>query len=134
MYGGNEYGKKKALTHPYPTIIDKIEKYGYDGKQLHHIIRMYNFITCYALNGTFEESLTFFIPGQKEEMMNAKLNKYSLEEALKKAEHYDYLTKYIKDINLKEKDEINQDAINILYEIQYKAIKRNLKEELQNGE
>lgn len=131
---GMSMEKKKALTHPYPTIIDKIEKYGYDGKQLHHIIRMYNFITCYALNGTFEESLTFFIPGQKEEMMNAKLNKYSLEEALKKAEHYDYLTKYIKDINLKEKDEINQDAVNILYEIQYEAIKRNLKEELQNGE
>ena len=131
---GMSMEKKKALTHPYPTIIDKIEKYGYDGKQLHHIIRMYNFITCYALNGTFEESLTFFIPGQKEEMMNAKLNKYSLEEALKKAENYDYLTKYIKDINLKEKDEINQDAVNILYEIQYEAIKRNLKEESQNGE
>ena len=131
---GMSMEKKKALTHPYPTIIDKIEKYGYDGKQLHHIIRMYNFITCYTLNGTFEESLTFFIPGQKEEMMNAKLNKYSLEEALKKADHYDYLTKYIKDINLKEKDEINQDAVDILYEIQYEAIKRNLKEELQNGE
>ena len=122
--------KKKALTHPYPTILDKIEKYGYDGKQLHHIIRMYNFITCYALNGTFKECLTFFIPGQKEEMLNAKLNKYTLEEALKKAEQYDYLTKYIKDINLKEKDEINQDALNVLNKVQYDVIKKRLKEEI----
>lgn len=131
---GMSMEKKKALTHPYPTIIDKIEKYGYDGKQLHHIIRMYNFITCYALNGTFEESLTFFIPGQKEEMMNAKLNKYSLEEALKKAEHYDYLTKYIKDISLKEKDEINKEALDLLNKIQYNVIKRKLKEDIKKEE
>lgn len=122
--------KKKALTHPYPTILDKIEKYGYDGKQLHHIIRMYNFITCYALNGSFQECLTFFIPGQKEEMMNAKLNKYTLEEAIKMAEHYDYFTKYIKDISLKEKDEINQDALNVLNKVQYDTIKKKIREEV----
>ena len=122
--------KKKALTHPYPTILDKIEKYGYDGKQLHHIIRMYNFITCYALNGAFEECLTFFIPGQKEEMMNAKLNKYTLEEAVKMAEQYDYFTKYIKDISLKEKDEINQDALNVLNKVQYDTIKKKIREEV----
>lgn len=127
---GMSMEKKKALTHPYPTILDKIEKYGYDGKQLHHIIRMYNFITCYALNGSFKECLTFFIPGQKEEMMSAKLNKYTLEEAIKMAEHYDYLTKYIKDINLKEKDEINQDALNVLNKVQYDTIKKKIKEEV----
>ena len=32
--------KYKAMEHPYPTLIDKIEKYGYDAKQLHHIVRM----------------------------------------------------------------------------------------------
>ena len=127
---GMSMEKKKALTHPYPTILDKIEKYGYDGKQLHHIIRMYNFITCYALNGAFEECLTFFIPGQKEEMMNAKLNKYTLEEAVKMAEQYDYFTKYIKDISLKEKDEINQDALNVLNKVQYDTIKKKIREEV----
>lgn len=127
---GMSMEKKKALCHPYPTLKDKIEKYGYDGKQLHHIIRMYNFITCYALNGTFEESLTFFIPGQKEEMMNAKLNKYSLEEALQKAEHYDFLTNYIKILNVKEKDEINGDALRVLNKVQYDTIKKRLREEV----
>ena len=36
--------KHKALEHPYPSIIGKIEKYGYSGKQLSHIIRLYQFI------------------------------------------------------------------------------------------
>ena len=40
--------KRKALCHPYPTIKDKIDKYGYDGKQLHHIIRINDFIVCGA--------------------------------------------------------------------------------------
>lgn len=127
---GMSMEKKKALTHLYPTLLDKIEKYGYDGKQLHHIIRMFNFITGYTLNVPFKECLTFFINGQKEEMMEAKLNKYSLEEALKKAEHYDFLTNHIKQINSKEKDEINQDALNVLNKVQYDVIKKRLKKEV----
>lgn len=37
--------KRAALCHPYPTIKWKIDKWGYDGKQLHHIIRIY-FLLC----------------------------------------------------------------------------------------
>lgn len=32
--------KEKALCHPYPSLIDKIEKFGYDPKQIHHIERL----------------------------------------------------------------------------------------------
>ena len=49
MYGWNEQRKLKALKHPYPTIVDKINKYGYDPKQLHHILRMNDFIKKYAV-------------------------------------------------------------------------------------
>lgn len=128
---GMSMEKKKALTHPYPSIIDKIEKYGYDGKQLHHIIRMNNFIFGYGEGKSFEECLTY-LPN-REDMIEAKLNKYSLEEALQLAEDFDNDTKVLKDKYLKPQDEINQDALNMLYKIQYEVIKRNLKEELQNG-
>ena len=37
------------------------------GKQLHHIIRMYNFITCYALNGTFEQCLRILASKRNDE-------------------------------------------------------------------
>lgn len=32
--------KVEALRHPYPSTISKIEKFGYDPKQLHHIVRL----------------------------------------------------------------------------------------------
>lgn len=125
---GMSMEKKKALCHPYPSLIDKIEKYGYDGKQLHHIIRMFDFITCYALGGTFEKCLTF-LP-HREEMMKAKVNGYTLDEAVKMADQFDFLTNQIKETNLKAQDEINGAALDLLKKIQYNVIKRSLREEI----
>lgn len=39
--------KREALCHPYPSIKDKIDKYGYDPKQLHHIVRLNYLIMSY---------------------------------------------------------------------------------------
>ena len=47
--------KLKALKHPYLTIVDKINKYGYDPKQLHHILRMNDFIRKYASGKPYKE-------------------------------------------------------------------------------
>ncbi len=33
--------KVKAFDHPFPSIKDKVEKYWYDPKQLHHIARLF---------------------------------------------------------------------------------------------
>ena len=125
---GMSMEKKKALTHPYPTLLDKIKKYGYDGKQLHHIIRMNNFIFGYGEGKTFKECLTY-LPN-KEDMMKAKLNQYTLEKALELAEGFDNDTKQLKDYYLKEKDEITQKALNVLNKVQYDVIKKRLREEV----
>ena len=45
-FKGMSMEKLKAMEHPYPTIIDKINKYGYDPKQLHHIVRKKGSIIC----------------------------------------------------------------------------------------
>jgi hypothetical protein len=126
---GMSMEKKKALCHPYPTLIEKIKKYGYDGKQLHHIVRMCDFIYAYTHNYSYEECLTY-LP-HKEIMMKAKLNKYTLDEALELAENFDNQTKEFKDFYLLEKDEINKDALDLLNKIQYNVIKRRLKNELK---
>lgn len=128
---GMSMEKKKALCHPYPSLIDKIEKYGYDGKQLHHIIRMADFIYCYTHGDTYEECLKY-LP-HKSMMMKAKLNKYTLEEALRLAEYFDNSTRDMKDLYLKENDEIKQSAIDLLNKIQYNVIKRKLKKDLLEG-
>ena len=125
---GMSMEKKKALCHPYPTIKEKIDKYGYDGKQLHHIIRMNDFIYAYTHNKLYKECLTY-LP-HKELMMKAKLNKFSLEEALELAEFFDNQTKEMKDFYLKEPEEINQDALNTLNKVQYEVIKRKIKTDI----
>lgn len=129
---GMSMEKKKALCHPYPTLLDKIEKYGYDGKQLHHIIRMADFIYAYTHNNSYEECLKY-LP-HKEQMMKAKLNEYSLEEALKLAEYFDKQTNDIKNLNLDDDEPLNKSAIDLLNKIQYSVIKRNLKNEILNEE
>jgi hypothetical protein len=47
MYG-MALQKQAALCHPYPSKVDLIEKYGYDAKQLCHIIRLYCMLDYYT--------------------------------------------------------------------------------------
>ena len=54
---GMSMEKYKALEHPYPTLAEKIEKYGYDPKQLHHIVRMNEFMIRYIAGETYTECL-----------------------------------------------------------------------------
>lgn len=49
--------KFKALEHPYPSTEDKIEAFGYDPKQLHHIVRMYYFMLDYIIGKPYVNCL-----------------------------------------------------------------------------
>jgi len=51
--------KKKALRHPYPTTMHKIEKFGYDPKQLHHIIRLADFQDEYMYGYKYADILKY---------------------------------------------------------------------------
>lgn len=41
---GAMYEKRKALTHEYPSKTKEFEKWGFDPKQFHHIIRLYDLL------------------------------------------------------------------------------------------
>lgn len=79
---GLSYEKRKALCHPYPTIKDKIDKYGYDGKQLHHIIRINEFMKNYISGMPFADCLTSHDEQTLILMTEAKLNTIPLADAL----------------------------------------------------
>jgi len=49
--------KKKALRHPYPGTAGKVEEFGYDPKQLHHMRRLYEFARTYFSTRDFKASL-----------------------------------------------------------------------------
>lgn len=94
---GLSYEKHKALCHPYPSIVDKIEKYGYDGKQLHHILRINTFMKNYIAGVSFEKCLTSRTEQELMQCVEAKLNKFPLETAKKMAGEIDAENRQLKD-------------------------------------
>lgn len=128
---GMSMEKMKALQHPYPTIIDKINKYGYDPKQLHHILRMNDFIKKYATGSRYEDCL---IPDNKDYLIEIKKGILSEDEAVELAQKIDQETRTIKDKYITEKDIINKYAVEILDCVKLNVLKRKFKKELLEEE
>lgn len=55
---GMQDQKYHALKHPFPSKIEIIEKYGYDPKQLSHIVRLYDLMTKYIKGKSYKECIT----------------------------------------------------------------------------
>ena len=49
--------KEHALTHLYPSKIEMIDKFGYDPKQLHHILRLEEFMERYIAGFSYADCL-----------------------------------------------------------------------------
>lgn len=71
--------KYHALEHRYPSKIEIIDQYGFDGKQLHHLLRVEEYLRRY-IN---EESYSDCLISQQSEYLKAVKNQgyYSLEGA-----------------------------------------------------
>lgn len=71
---GMAHEKRKALCHPYPGIIDKIEKYGFDGKQLHHLLRLFFFLNDFINNKPIADCYKITNEEKRNSLMNLKKN------------------------------------------------------------
>ena len=129
---GMSMEKVKAMEHPYPTLIDKINKYGYDPKQLHHIVRLYEFIYRYLYNQEPLEKCYRSI--QKDLLIDIKKGKYNLEQARGMSKEYDSKTKGLCDNFMSVEDEINNETINILNTLIAKILKYSFVKELKEEE
>lgn len=125
---GMSMEKRKVLCHPYPNLMDKIEKYGYDGKQLSHCVRLFEFLERYLCGYRLEDCYVSEMPERlinyKKQLTDDGLRTLTKEEAIKLCETYDEATKALKDASLTEKDEINQEAVEILNNIKYNILKQ----------
>lgn len=91
---GMVYEKHKAMEHPYPTLVEKIKKYGYDNKQLHHIIRCEEFLKRYINGVPYAECL---IPTDPQHLIDIKASYiYSLEEAREIANNIEFIVRDVK--------------------------------------
>lgn len=122
--------KKKALRHPYPTIVDKIEKYGYDPKQLHHIIRLDWFLLDFR---TFKSVKASFVPEEK-----IKRQLLDVKKGIVKDEHVDMIAELHLQSIKRNVDEMVQESIVDLKKVEwldklvYDVILKDIKEKLLN--
>ena len=124
---GMSMQKVKALTHPYPSLIKTIKKFGYDPKQLHHIIRLNNFIKSYLGKELYSDCL---ISSNREYMINVKQGKtHNLKQAKESAKRISEETYSIsKEYKQTNDSKIDESVEILLNDILIEAMKINLKD------
>lgn len=130
---GLSHEKHKALCHPYPTIKEKIDRYGYDGKQLHHIIRINDFMKKYINGIPFSQCLTERDKATLDRLNDAKLNNFSLKQALEIADELDkengeLKDKWIAEHGTKVDDTVYKEIDDIKVDVLKQWFKEQLKE------
>ena len=122
--------KYHAMEHEYPSKIEVLKKYGYDPKQLHHLVRVEDYLGRYINGESYESCLD---PGSmKQELIEIKMGKYSLADARSIADkakaHVEEMAEYAYSIYPNEEDpEVNELLDDVQYEIMGIAVKGELK-------
>ena len=127
-----------ALTHRYPSRVAWLDKFGYDPKQLHHLIRIYKFMDAYFYRNK-EFSYADLVKGNHllpAEMQNIKdikrLGCGDLECAQKLADmHLELAEKVYRNAKLTydgKDDDFIKDA---MFGIMSQIVKRSIKKELE---
>lgn len=121
--------KYYAMEHRYPSKADIIDKYGYDGKQLSHLIRIYDFLNKYIKGENYKQCLTARGP---EKLINLKKHCLSLDVARIEANTYIEAVKKIAD-NYCNTHEPTEDtwAEKILNAVQRDIVKKSILLELE---
>lgn len=121
--------KHHAMEHRYPAKQDIIQQYGYDGKQLSHMIRIYNFMSRY-ING---DSYEFCLDAKDKEYLIALKEQgyYSLEEAREVADKTINAVVLMADSYCDtHADAFDAKTEQLLQDVQYNIMERSVKMEL----
>ena len=121
--------KYHAMEHEYPSKLEVLAEYGYDPKQVSHLVRVQNFISSYLAGYPYEECL---YPKDKDFIMDIKLGKYSLDEARKIADKYLRLvvTEADEFCSTHSKNDVDTEVDTLLDDVQYNIVKSALKGEI----
>lgn len=122
--------KYHAMEHLYPSKVKVIEKFGYDPKQLHHLLRVEDYLKRYISDEAYKSCLQ---PSDAKFLKEVKEGKYTLDEAREMADFA------LTDINnmtaLFTKDSkwnySNPEVDKLLNEVQLSIMKKAITKELQ---
>ena len=124
--------KYHAMEHRYPAKADIIDAYGYDGKQVHHLLRVDDYLERYIAGERYEDCLRP-TPSKRPRMMDYKmLDKIPLEEAREEARavlaHVDAMAEaFCAEVEEKE-DEVYR---TMLQEVSYSIMRIAVQKELR---
>lgn len=117
-----------AMEHEYPSKIETLKKYGYDPKQLHHLLRVQDYLKRYIEGETYENCLR---PTNPQYLIDVKLGCYNLEEArIVGKEAIDEVDKMCDEYLKICSTEINKDVDALLDDVQYSIMENSVKMEL----
>lgn len=126
--------KYHAMEHRYPSKVDLIEKYGYDSKQLHHLLRVEEYLARYVDGESYEDCL---IPDEISAMHLRAIKEhndfYSLDTARMLAKQaIDNIEVMCEQGLEKYPNAYNPEIEKLFKEVQYNIMKLAIKEELEN--
>lgn len=130
VMGGVSRERYHAMEHRYPSRIEWIDRFGYDPKQLHHLIRMEQFIERYIQGQPYEHCLKDYDP---EYMVKVKLGYYSLDEARKVADDAIRNIDAMCDKFLSLEHPVNEKIDDLLDDVQYEIMKLSVIDELSES-
>lgn len=123
--------KYHALQHEYPSKADVLAQWGYDPKQLHHLLRVEECLMRYIEGESYEDCLQ---PRDKEYLISVKRGLYNVDEAVAKAdEAMKHITEGADAFCESHPDEYNKKTDELLDFVQYQIMKKCVSEELKNA-
>lgn len=120
--------KYHAMEHAYPSKVEVLAKFGYDPKQVSHLVRVEEYIERYIAGEPYEDCLH---PKAAEFIMDIKLGKYNLEEARKIAQSsIKHIESIADEFTQKVENKGNPLVDELLDDVQYNIMKSAIEKEM----
>ena len=123
--------KYHAMEHRYPAKVDIIDKYGYDGKQVSHLIRVYDYLRRYIAGEPYKDCLIPSHDLRKKIMDYKMLDVYDLPTARGAATYYLSLVEQMADKFCEEHKDYEEVWVReLLEDVSYSIMRISVEKEL----
>ena len=124
--------KFHAMEHRYPSKADIVDKYGYDGKQTSHQLRVWDYLRRYIAGEDYESCLHPTKSLVPRIMDYKRLSVIPLEEARVEAKHYLAMTEEIADAFCAEREDREEPWVReLLEDVSYNIMRIAVEKELK---
>lgn len=124
--------KFHAMEHAYPSKIEILAQHGYDPKQLHHLVRVDNYLTRYIAGDKYEDCL---IPTEemKKFLLDIKRGNWELAAARELATmSLEHVTKIADEFCAQTEDKEDAEMRELLEDVSYNIMKIAVEKELNS--